>query len=222
MKLPRFPAAVVFDMDGLIFDTEILYRDALFAAAAEGCHVMTDDINRQMLWCPWAAIRTQLLENYGAQFPIDAFRASWLRHFGLMAEEGFAIKAGVVELLDELDRLNIPRAIATSSFRESADHHLDRHGMKSRFHHIVAHGDYAASKPAPDPYLKAAQLLKTDPHLCLALEDSHNGVRSAAAAGMMTVMVPDLMEPTAEMRDLSVAVASDLHGVRALIAGARQ
>ncbi|WP_414089339.1 HAD family hydrolase [Rhizobium sp. BR 314] len=113
-----------------------------------------------------------------------------------------------IELSDDLDQLNIPRAIATSSFRESADHHLDRHGIKGRIHHIVAHGDYPASKPAPDPYLKAAELLKTDP--------------PAAAAGMMTVMVPDLMDPTAEMRDLCVAVASDLHEARTLMAGARR
>lgn len=222
MKLPRFPAAVVFDMDGLLFDTEIIYRDALFAAAAEGRHVMTDDIHRQMLGCPWAVIRAQLLQHYGVQFPIDVFRASWLRHFDLMAEKGLAIKTGVIELLDELDELNIPRAIATSSFRESAIHHLDLHGIKGRFHHLVAHGDYAASKPAPDPYLKAAELLKTDPYLCLALEDSHNGVRSAAAAGMMTIMVPDLMDPTAEMYDLCVAIASDLHDARTLIVKTNQ
>ncbi|NTA14306.1 HAD family hydrolase [Agrobacterium tumefaciens] len=221
MKLPRFPAAVIFDMDGLLFDTEIIYRKALFAAATEGCHVMTDDLHRQMLGCPWAVIRTQLLQHYGDQFPIDAFRASWLRHFNLISENGLAVKAGVIELLDELDRLSIPRAIATSSFRESAEHHLDRHRIRGRFHFIVAHGDYADSKPAPDPYLKAAKLLKTDPYLCLALEDSHNGVRSAAAAGMMTIMVPDLMPPTSEMRDLCVAVASDLHDVRDLMAGAR-
>ncbi|MFJ6328033.1 MULTISPECIES: HAD family hydrolase [unclassified Rhizobium] len=222
MSLPRFPAAVVFDMDGLLFDTEVLYRDALFAAASDGCHVTTDHLHRQMLGCPWAVIKTQLLEHYGARFPIDAFRSSWLRHFQLMAEDRLAIKAGVIELLDELDQRNIPRAIATSSFRESAAHHLDRHGIKGRFDHIVAHGDYAASKPAPDPYLKASQLLKIDPHLCLALEDSHNGVRSAASAGMMTIMVPDLIEPTAEMQGLCVAVASDLHEVRALMAAAKQ
>ncbi|WP_245571526.1 HAD hydrolase-like protein [Neorhizobium alkalisoli] len=60
-------------------------------------------------------------------------------------------------------------AIATSSFRESAVHHLDQHGIQDRFHHVVAHGDYAASKPAPDPYLKAAELLKTDPTCVLPL-----------------------------------------------------
>jgi beta-phosphoglucomutase-like phosphatase (HAD superfamily) len=91
------------------------------------------------------------------------------------------------------------------------------HNLVGRFHQIVAHGDYAASKPAPDPFLKAAERLAVDPRLCLALEDSHNGVRSASAAGMMTIMVPDLQEPTEEILKLCVGAASNLHEVRRLI-----
>ena len=79
---------------------------------------------------------------------------------------------------------------------------------------LVAQGDYAAGKPAPDPFLRAAERLGVAPELCLALEDSHNGVRSAASAGMMTVMIPDLLEATEEMRGLCRAVARDLHEVR--------
>jgi beta-phosphoglucomutase-like phosphatase (HAD superfamily) len=81
----------------------------------------------------------------------------------------------------------------------------------------VGHGDYAEGKPAPDPFLKAADRLGVDPRLCLALEDSHNGVRSACAAGMMTVMVPDLLPASEDIRGLCVAVITDLHGVRQLL-----
>ena len=82
---------------------------------------------------------------------------------------------------------------------------------------MVAQGDYAASKPAPDPYLSAAGRLGVDPRLCLALEDSYAGVRSASSAGMTTIMVPDLLQPTDEVRRFCAYVAKDLHEVRGLI-----
>ena len=89
--------------------------------------------------------------------------------------------------------------------------------MAERFHAIVAQGDHVASKPAPDPCLLAAERLGVALSLWLAPEDSHNGVRSAAAAGMMTVMVPDLLEATDEMRAPCAFVAGDLHQVRQVI-----
>jgi beta-phosphoglucomutase-like phosphatase (HAD superfamily) len=86
---------------------------------------------------------------------------------------------------------------------------------------VVAHGDYASGKPAPDPYLKAAERLGVAPALCLALEDSHSGVRSASAAGMMAVMVPDLIPPTDEIQGLCTRVVADLHDVRRMLGGQR-
>ncbi len=85
-----------------------------------------------------------------------------------------------------------------------------------RFDQIICRGDYENGKPAPDPFLTAAERLGVQPRLCLALEDSHVGVRSASAAGMMTVMVPDLLEPTEALRAQCVLVARDLHQVRDL------
>ena len=95
------------------------------------------------------------------------------------------------------------------------------YGLADRFDAIVGRGDYETGKPAPDPFLEAAKRLKVEPRLCLALEDSHNGVRSASSAGMMTVMVPDLLEPTDEIRALCALVADDLHDVRRLILQSR-
>jgi HAD superfamily hydrolase (TIGR01509 family) len=126
------------------------------------------------------------------------------------------VKPGAREVLDELDRLRILRAIATSSSHRTVERHLTDHGLTGRFQAVVGHGDYVNGKPAPDPFLKAAELLGVAPERCLALEDAHNGVRSAAA-GMMTIMVPDLLEPTDEMRHLCRYIALDLHEVRRLI-----
>ena len=92
-----------------------------------------------------------------------------------------------------------------------------RNQLTHRFHTVVGHGDYANSKPAPDPYLVAAERLAAMPACCLALEDSHSGVRSAAAAGMMTIMVPDLVPPTEEINDLCHCVVPSLREVAVLL-----
>lgn len=94
---------------------------------------------------------------------------------------------------------------------------MTSHSLMGRFDEIICRDDYEKGKPAPDPFLKAAARLGVEPRLCLALEDSHIGIRSASAAGMMTVMVPDLLEPTEDIRTLCVFVARDLHEVRDLV-----
>jgi beta-phosphoglucomutase-like phosphatase (HAD superfamily) len=140
---------------------------------------------------PWAQSRALLLSHFGEAFPVDEFQETWVRHFWVIAETRLALKLGALELLDTLDQFRLPRAIATSSSRRTVERHLTAHNLMGRFQEIVGHGDYERGKPAPDPFLKAAERLGVEPQRCLALEDSHNGVRSASSAGMMTIMVPD-------------------------------
>lgn len=220
MALPHLPAAVIFDMDGLIFDTETLYQEAFLAAATAGGHDLPAAVLRRTIGVPWAQSRALLLEHMGAAFPVDDYFARMVDHFDLLAATRLRLKPGVVELLDLLDRIGMPRCIATSSAHATVRNHLSAHGLVGRFHAVVGHGDYAAGKPAPDPYLRAAERLGVDPALCLALEDSHNGVRSASAAGMTTFMVPDLVHPTPEIRSLCAGVVEDLHAIGALIRAA--
>ena len=217
MQLRRAPAAIIFDMDGLLFDTETLYQEAILLAAAEGGHEIAVDVFNRTVGLPWAESRALLLSHFGEAFRVDEFQATWVRHFWVIAETRLALKPGALELLDTLDQFRLPRAIATSSSRRTVERHLTAHNLMGRFEQIVAHGDYDRGKPAPDPFLKAAERLGVEPRLCLALEDSHNGIRSASSAGMMTVMVPDLLEPTEEIRALCIFVARDLHDVRRLI-----
>jgi len=214
------PAAIVFDMDGLLFDTETLYQEAALLAAAEGGHEVTADIFFQLIGVPWVRGREMLLLHFGDDFPVDEFVTVWVRHFEAVAETRLALKPGAVELLDLLDALRLPRAIATSSSHRTVAQHLDAAGLTGRFDAIVGAGDYPHGKPAPDPFLAAATRLGVEPRQCLALEDSHNGVRSAATAGMMTIMVPDLLPPTDDIRRLCVMVADDLHAVRRLVLAA--
>ena len=217
MKLSQLPAAVVFDMDGLLFDTEALYGEAFTLAAADRGYDMPSPVFLSMVGHPWPVNRMQLLDHYGPAFPVDEFGEAVRRHFGSMADTRLRLKPGVLELLDVLDELRLPRAIATSSKHDTVRHHLAAHALHGRFHAVVAQGDYAASKPAPDPYLNAAERLGVDPRSCLALEDSYVGVQSASSAGTTTIMVPDLLQPTDEIRQLCAHVAADLHEVRGLV-----
>lgn len=217
MTLPCKPAAIIFDMDGLLFDTEALYLEASKLAAKEQGYIVSSQILAGTIGLTWNESKILLLEHFGADFAVDEFVTVWLTHFDAIAATRLSLKPGVVELLDLLDALEIPRAIATSSAHQAVQHHLTAHNLHGRFHEIIGFGDYVASKPAPDPFLKAAERLGVEPRLCLALEDSHNGVRSASSAGMITVMVPDLVEPTDEIRGLCAFVVPDLHVVRHMI-----
>jgi len=215
--LPFLPHAVVFDMDGLLIESETLYRDSFLAASDEGGHGMRVETCQKVCGSPWDVITGTIFADYGADFPIDSFRDAWLRHLAVMMAEGVALKPGVVEILDLLDRLDIRRAIATSSRHDSVTRHLGPYDLLKRFDTIVARGDYSEPKPSPMPYLTAAKRLGIDPGRCLALEDSWHGVRSASSAGMMTIMVPDVAPPTEEMREKCIAVSTDLHAVAGLL-----
>lgn len=217
MTLPRIPQAVVFDMDGLLFDTEAIYREAMIATAERLGFEMPEHVFLAMVGLPPDASRTQLRNHYGNDFDVETFWTESASDFHKLSAGTQFLKAGVIELLGLLDRSGLQRAIATSSRHLDVQRNLSAHDLQTRFHFVVAQGDYALGKPHPDPFLKAAEKLKIAPEDCLALEDSFNGVRSAAAAGMMTIMVPDLIQPTDEIRKLCLAVARDLHEVRELL-----
>lgn len=219
MSLPRTVRGVVFDMDGLLVDTEQVVLEAMTAAAVDFGREMPFEVFMQMVGLPAVASDRIILEHFGEDFDLAAWRAAISRHFDVIAEAGIALKAGVVELLDVLDARRLPRAVATSSTRHAVDHSLGQHGLVDRFDAIISRELQTRHKPDPDPFLKAAAAIGLSPADCLALEDSHNGVRAAAAAGMMTIMVPDLLDPTEEMHGLCVRIARDLHEVRELVEG---
>jgi HAD superfamily hydrolase (TIGR01509 family) len=210
------PAAVIFDMDGLLFDSEVLHREAILAAAVELGHDFTAADFLSLIGSTWAVNRERIQARIGADKDVEEFRVAWGRHYALMRPR-LAMKAGVVEILDRLDLLGLPRAICTSSRPEAVAYNLALHGLAGRFDAVVAQGDYAHGKPAPDPYLAAAGRLGIPPARCLALEDSPTGIRAAAAAGMTAVMIPDLLPPDADIRALCHHIAGDLHEVCALL-----
>jgi len=217
MTLPRRVEAVVFDMDGLLVDTESMFRDVLMEVSRRrGAH-LPFEVFQRMVGLQHEASRAVAMAHFGEDFDYEPWIADAWEMAHAHTAVGVAVKAGVVELLDYLDAAGIPRAIATSSGHPSVTRTLGPSGLLERFQTIIAAGDYARGKPNPDPFLTAAARLGVAPAQCLALEDSHNGVRAAHAAGMMTVMVPDLLEPTDEMREKCHAIAESLCHVREMI-----
>lgn len=215
--LTRLPKAVVFDMDGLLFDTEIMVRNAARSAAARLRVDMPDSLFLSLIGLSSMEGRRILLQHYGEAFDYAGFWREVDDDFQRLLLDRTFLKAGVVEMLDWLDAREMPRAIATSSQHAHVQRNLAIHGLSGRFHAVVADGDCALGKPNPQPFLKAAERLGVAAEECLALEDSPNGVRAASSAGMVTIMVPDLVQPTDDIRGRCHGVARDLHEVRELL-----
>jgi HAD superfamily hydrolase (TIGR01509 family) len=214
LTLPRKPLAVVFDLDGTLIDSEALVREAHFAACDKLGYAMSDAQFLSLVGLHREANDAQLKGFYGDDFPLVDFIAATRAHVG---DRVAPLKAGAVELMDALDDVALPFGLATSSRRPWVDRHFAAYGFANRFRAIVTRLDCVEAKPHPEPYLKAAAALGFDPMQVLALEDSHAGVRSAHAAGCMTVMIPDLLPADDEMRTKALRVTTSLHDVIDLI-----
>jgi HAD superfamily hydrolase (TIGR01509 family) len=214
VPITRRPAAVIFDMDGLMLDTEPLAARA-WGEAATALGVDFDmSLARAMIGRNFADCATMLRARYAAPYPVDALLGSWHAAYDAIVErEGLALKPGLHPLLEWLEANAIPRAVATSTRRERARAKLERTSLLPRFHDIVGGDEVARGKPAPDIYVEAARRLGTDVAYCVALEDSEPGIRAALAAGMSPIMVPDLHPPSPELVALDVVVLPSLHDV---------
>lgn len=211
--------AVLFDMDGVLLDTEVLAMQAFLGAAGALTTNVSKSFARQLIGLPYDACRRLTEETYGAEVDTAALFArqtSILRD--LMASEGLRIKKGVVELLDFLDLLGLRRAVVTSSRRQTTLAHLQQVGLIDRFDVLITRDDVTCGKPHPEPYLRAAEALGVGAVECLALEDSPNGARSAYAAQIRVIVVPDLVTPNEEIVAKALAVMRDLTEVQRFIA----
>ncbi|MCZ6605032.1 MAG: HAD family phosphatase [Alphaproteobacteria bacterium] len=206
--------ALIFDLDGLLIDSERIYMRAWIDGAAEIGFDLTVDFYRTVVGMPYQECLDRVAAHFGPDFPVDRFIAASNRIRLELLTDGMKLKPGAVELLDFLAERNIPRAVASSSRRQYVTGHLNDLGVHGYFDAVVTRTEVSRGKPYPDPYLKAAEEIRIPPGRCLALEDSRNGIRSATAAGMPVVMVPDLLPPDAELEDICIKIATDLHEVR--------
>ncbi len=205
------PAAVILDMDGLMLDTESIYKRSWQQAAREYGYTLDDGFYFTLIGQPNPACETALFEHYGIGFPMAAFRDRWVDLWRKdVAESGIPIKPGLTELLSFLDEHRVLTAIATSTDREYATLSLQAARLERRFEHIITGDEVAHGKPSPDIYIEAARRLGVAAKNCVAIEDSDAGVIAATGAGMTTIMVPDLKPPSAAARSAAYRVVKSL------------
>ncbi len=211
--------AVILDMDGLMLDTESIYKKSWQQAAADCGYILDDHFYLTLVGQPNFACEAALLNRFGMDFPVADFRARWSGLWRTEVEtSGIATKAGLNELLSFLREHQVSVAVATSSDRDYASLSLRAAGLAALFDHIVTGDQVVRGKPAPDIYLETAKRLGVAPTHCIAIEDSDAGVLAASAAGMTTVMVPDLKAPSPEARNAAYCVVASLLEARAEIA----
>ena len=202
--------AVIFDMDGLMLDTESVSTSAWRMAGAELGLDIPDVMIHRMTGRTLRDIRIIAPE----YLPPNAdFQSLWNRadhHYNrILHDEPIAIKHGLFPLLDELERRGIPKGVATSSRLEQATHKLTKTGLIGRFAHITTGDEVTHGKPAPDVFLKSAAKFPADPADCVVLEDSIPGITGARAAGMQVIWVPE-HPVTEEGRVHAHLIAGDL------------
>lgn len=194
-------SGVIFDMDGLLLDSERIALET-FSAACEQLQLG----DRTALFHRCIGTNQQgtemiLAKGFAGSVQMSEFNAVWKQlHRARLTSAPIPLKTGAVELLQAIKALGLPLAVATSTPTERACEKLQNAGLLAYFEWIVGGDRVQRSKPEPDIYLLAARLLSIAPETALALEDSENGVLAALAAGMTVVQVPDLVQPSAEFR----------------------
>ena len=205
---------VIFDMDGLMFDTERVSMVMWDRELGKQGFRYSAEIGNSIRGRNGEAIRRILEETYGPGFDfmqaLQGVRADMLQR---LEEQGIDVKPGLYPLLDWLEEQKIPMAVASSSRRESVERNCRKAGVLERFQTLVCGDQVTHSKPDPEIFRLAARALGVEPAECLVLEDSFNGVRAGAAGGFVTVMVPDLDAPTPEIEALCTARCSSLQEV---------
>ena len=197
--------AVVFDMDGVIFDTERLVIEFWKEVAKKHNIPNIEHTCIQCLGTNRVRTREIFLENYGADFPFDPYRAEVTELFNT-----HYTKPGIRELLSYLQEQDIKVGLASSTAQHLVRDEIGTAGLLPYFQTLVCGDMVEHSKPAPDIFLKACEILNADPTKSIAIEDSFNGIRSAHCAGMTPIMVPDQVQPTDEIRTLAFHVMPSL------------
>lgn len=203
--------AVIFDMDGLLFDSEQLVLDSWEKVGekygiADVKQTLTDCIGTNK-----EKTEEIVYEHYGKDFDYEKYSKEasvWFHEY--VRENGLPVKKGAREFLQYLKEEEIPVGLASSTRLAIVEEELKQAGLYDYFQVVVGGDQLKRSKPEPDIYLMACEKMGVSPKNAYAVEDSHNGIRAAYTAGMMPIMVPDLLPATEEMYEKSIAVFDDL------------
>ena len=211
--------AIILDMDGLMFDTERIAQLAWQQAASSYGYEFSPEKYTGIIGLALPDVEQFTRRTFGADFPFDAI---YSRKQKIVEQEisanGIPFKPGLLELLSHTEQAGLQKAVASSSGRPIILHNLEMAGMPAkRFNAIIGGDEIRSGKPAPDIFLAASRLLDLDAGECLVLEDSNAGIKAAQAAGMLSIMVPDMLPPTQETRKYAYQILPDLHAVSRLL-----
>ncbi|MCI6377707.1 MAG: HAD family phosphatase [Clostridiales bacterium] len=219
--------AVLFDMDGVLLDTERLGREIMIRACAQRGYAFSPELYISILGCTQELSRRILADTFGPAFPYEEIMRQFHQELLQIAlADGLPVKPGLLACMEGLKARGVRRALATSTARPIVEKYMARLPlMQNCFDAMVCGAEGGRSKPEPDIYLEAARRLGLAPGDCLGVEDSLNGLRSLTAAGCVSVMIPDLLPYNESLAGVVKHRLSDLGQVCALIdrinAGAR-
>ncbi len=210
-KITKPFSAFIFDMDGILLDSESIYKQVYMTIGKQLGFEISEEIYLQIVGTNKITTRDIIKTAMGSDFPYDEFDARWVKLVSERMAENVPLKTGAKEILALLELNNIPFALATSTPYKAAKKHLIGADIYNYFDIIISGDDVVNGKPHPEPFLKAATGLGINPSECVAIEDSYNGVRSAHRAGMQVIMIPDQLPENDEMRQLCHAILSSLN-----------
>ena len=202
----------VFDMDGLMFDTERLVYENWQSMMDEYGYPYDIEFFKQTVGKRKKEVHLMYLARFGDDFPYwqyaDEGKARYVEH---IKREGIPVKKGLYDILEYFKGSGVKIALATSTSRQTSELNLKIAKVSDYFDALVCGEDVKNGKPHPEVFLTAAERLGLEPRDCAAFEDSINGIKSAYAAGMTTVMVPDFLQPTDEIKPMITHLCRDLN-----------
>lgn len=208
----------IFDMDGLLFDTERMYRDSWKQSAQQFGLVHNPDFPRAVCGSSGAHMREIILQYY-PQVDAKAFADDCILRVERELEMHVPEKTGVRDILQYFKQHGVRVAVASSSKRATVLHNLKQADILSHFDAVVSGDQVTHGKSAPDIFLLAAQQIGCEPENCYVFEDGTNGIRAGAAAGCTTIMIPDLTPPNAQLEQLCAGIYPSLSDAMNAIAG---
>ncbi|UMM02734.1 HAD family phosphatase [Vibrio campbellii] len=200
--------AVLFDMDGLIFDTESIYKQSWQYAATKQGLTITDDFYQQFIGVQDPECERILAEHFQDAIDMPRYKAVRDEHFHNLRNQGIALKPGFDALFYAIKQHGLLTAIVTSSHLPEVKHNFTGSEYLAQFDLVITAEDVERGKPNPDCYQMAYRQLGVDAKQCLVLEDSNNGIKAALTAECHAVMIPDLLPPLTELEDKIIIKAS--------------